>query len=202
MRTQGDDDSASGKNHLPMLKLFDSSLRLGAVPLSIAAIWITVTNQQNNSSYGMLKYNNLSGLKYMVFVSAICAGYALIAAACSWVRYLASKAWIFYISDQIAAYLMVTSVAATMEIYYLAYNGAKEDSWSEACSSYGRFCSKIVILLCLDFEDWLDSWLGVLACKVQVVWRLMSLAAGGQSLVDDYGCYVLYAGMAGLDAVY
>lgn len=58
------DDSASGKNHnLPMLKIFDSSLRLFAVPLSVATIWITVTNQQDNSSYGMLKYYNISGLK-------------------------------------------------------------------------------------------------------------------------------------------
>ncbi|XP_020209095.1 CASP-like protein 2D1 [Cajanus cajan] len=144
------DDTASGKNqHLLMLKLFDSSLRLCAVPLSVATIWITVTNQQDNSSYGMLKYNNLSGLKYMVLVSALCASYALVAAACSWVRYFVSKAWIFFVSDQIVAYLTITSVAAVMEIYYLAYNGAKEDSWSQACSSYGRFCSKVKLVLIL-----------------------------------------------------
>ena len=39
--------------------------------------------------------------RYMVFISALCAGYALVAAACSWVRYLVSKAWIFFISDQV-----------------------------------------------------------------------------------------------------
>lgn len=48
---------------------------------------------------------------------------------------------------QVVAYLMVTSVAATMEIYYLAYNGAKEDSWSQACSSYGKFCSQVKLAL-------------------------------------------------------
>ncbi|RDX77580.1 hypothetical protein CR513_42268 [Mucuna pruriens] len=144
------DDSASEKNyHLPMLRLFDSSLRFCAVPLSVATIWITVTNQQDNISYGMLTYNNLSGLKYMVLVSALCACYALVAAVCSWVRYFVSKAWIFFVSDQIVAYLTITSVAAVMEIYYLAYNGAKEDSWSEACSSYGRFCSKVKLALML-----------------------------------------------------
>ncbi|KAI4334833.1 hypothetical protein L6164_013542 [Bauhinia variegata] len=144
------DESASSNNQLPMLKLVDSSLRLCAVPLSIAAIWVTVTNQQENDTYGMLKYSDLSGLKYLVWISVIGAGYALVAAASSWVRYLVSKAWIFFISDQIVAYLMVTSVAATMEIYYLAYNGDKEISWSEACSSYGRFCSRVKLALILN----------------------------------------------------
>nr|AFK41884.1 unknown [Lotus japonicus] len=148
-------DSPSVKNHLPMLKVFDSSLRLFAVPLSVATIWITVTNNQDNSIYGMLKYSNLLGLKYMVFVSALCAAYALVAAACSWVRYVVSKAWIFFISDQIVAYLLVTSVAASMEIHYLAYNGAKEDSWSEACSIYGRFCSKVKLAFILQMITFL-----------------------------------------------
>ncbi|KAL2336890.1 hypothetical protein Fmac_011336 [Flemingia macrophylla] len=144
------DDSTSGKNHhLPMLRLFDSSLRLCAVPLSVATIWITVTNKQDNSSYGMLKYTSLSGLKYMVLVSALCACYSLVAAACSWVRYLVTKAWIFFVSDQLVAYLTITSVAEVMEIYYLAYNGVKEDSWSQVCSSYGRFCCKVKLALIL-----------------------------------------------------
>ncbi|QCE10379.1 CASP-like protein 2D1 [Vigna unguiculata] len=144
------EDSASGKKHqLPMLKFFDSSLRLCAVPLSVATIWVTVTNQQDNSTYGMLKYYKFSALKYMVLVSALCACYAVVAAACSWVRYYASKAWIFFVSDQIVAYLTITSVAAVTEIYYLAYNGAKEDSWSEACSSYDRFCGKVKLALIL-----------------------------------------------------
>ncbi|KAG5068498.1 hypothetical protein JHK85_000875 [Glycine max] len=132
-----------------MLWFFDSSLRLCAIPLSVATMWITVTNKEDNSSYGMLKYNNLSALKYMVLVSALCACYALLAAACSLVRCFVSKAWIFFVSDQIVAYLAITSVAAVMEMYYLAYNGAKEDSWSEACSSYGSFCSKVKLALIL-----------------------------------------------------
>ncbi|KAK7293371.1 hypothetical protein RJT34_16236 [Clitoria ternatea] len=143
------DDSASQKNHIPMLKLFDTSLRLCVVPLSVATIWVTVTNRQDDSSYGMLKYNNLSGLKYLVLISVLCACYALVAAACSWIRYLVSKAWIFFVSDQMAAYLTITSAAAVMEIYYLVYNGAKEDSWSEGCSSYGRFCTKVKLALIL-----------------------------------------------------
>ncbi|KAK4269809.1 hypothetical protein QN277_022918 [Acacia crassicarpa] len=134
-----------------MLKLFDSSLRLCVVPLSVATIWITVTNEQNNSEYGELKYSSLSGLKYMVCVSAISAIYALLAAVSSWVKRTVSKAWIFFLSDQIIAYVMVTSVAAVMEIYYLAYNGDREVSWSQACESYGRFCSKVKLALVFHF---------------------------------------------------
>ncbi|XP_004494011.1 CASP-like protein 2D1 isoform X2 [Cicer arietinum] len=143
------DETSSIQNHLPMLKLFDSSLRLCAVPLSLATVWITVTNNQDNTSYGTLRYSNFSGLKYMVYVSALCTCYAIVAAACSWVKYVVTKAWIFFISDQIVAYIIITSIAATMEIYYLAYNGAKEDSWSQACSSYGKFCRKVKLALIL-----------------------------------------------------
>ncbi|DAD49586.1 TPA_asm: hypothetical protein HUJ06_032052 [Nelumbo nucifera] len=50
---------------------------------------------------------------------------------------------------RVVAYLMVTSAAAVIEILYLAYNGDKDVSWSEACSSYGRFCSRVKVALVL-----------------------------------------------------
>ncbi|MCF1423286.1 MARVEL-like domain-containing protein [Mangrovimonas sp. AS18] len=46
-----------------MLKLLDCSLRIFAIPLSVATIWLTVTNQQDNTSYGKLEFSNLTGLK-------------------------------------------------------------------------------------------------------------------------------------------
>lgn len=46
-----------------MLKLLDFSLRLSVIPLSVATIWLTVTNKQDNSIYGYLKYSDLTGLK-------------------------------------------------------------------------------------------------------------------------------------------
>ncbi|KAG2689990.1 hypothetical protein I3760_09G166400 [Carya illinoinensis] len=49
----------------------------------------------------------------------------------------------------IVACLIVASGAAVLEILYLAYNGDKEISWSEACSSYGRFCSRMKLALVL-----------------------------------------------------
>lgn len=50
---------------------------------------------------------------------------------------------------QIVAYLMVTSLAAIGEILYLAYNGDQKVTWSEACSSYGKFCSRLKLVLVL-----------------------------------------------------
>lgn len=119
----------------------------------------------------------------MVCISGIGAGYAFIAAVSSWLRFLVTKAWLFFISDQvlisshilvsvfffllcplttmnlwdftifyfwqIVAYLMVTSGAAVLEILYLAYNGDQQVTWSETCSTYGKFCSRIKIAFVL-----------------------------------------------------
>ncbi|KAF5461110.1 hypothetical protein F2P56_020930 [Juglans regia] len=134
---------------LPKLKFLDCSLRVCAIPLSAATIWLTVTNRQDNSSYGKLEFSNIVGLQYMVCISAICACYSFIAAISLWVRGLVAKAWLFFVSDQIVAYLLVTSGAAVLEILYLAYNGDREITWSEACSSYGRFCSRMKLALIL-----------------------------------------------------
>ncbi|KAK2990027.1 hypothetical protein RJ640_004705 [Escallonia rubra] len=131
----------------PTLKLIDCALRLFVIPLSVASIWLTVTNRQDNSIYGKLEFSNLIGLEYMVCISAISAGYALAAAVSSWVKYLATKTWVFFVSDQVMAYLMLTSGAAVTEILYLAHNGDRTVSWSEACSSYGRFCSRLKLIL-------------------------------------------------------
>lgn len=50
---------------------------------------------------------------------------------------------------QVVAYLLVTSGAAVMEILYLAYKGDRIVTWSEACSSYGSFCSRLIVALVL-----------------------------------------------------
>ncbi|XP_050218838.1 CASP-like protein 2D1 [Mercurialis annua] len=133
----------------PLLKLIDSSLRICVIPLSVATIWLTVTNHQDNSSYGNLKYSNLLGLRYMICTSALCGAYAFVAAASTWIKCLVNKVWVFFFSDQIITYLMVTSVAAVYEIIYLAYNGDQRVTWSEACSSYGKFCERMKIALVL-----------------------------------------------------
>ena len=47
--------------------------------------------------------------------------------------------------EQIVAYLMVTSGTAVFKILYLAYNGDREVVWSEALSSYGKFCYRMKV---------------------------------------------------------
>ena len=44
---------------------------------------------------------------------------------------------------------MVTSGAAVLEILYLAYKGDRGVTWSEACASYGKFCSRLNLALAL-----------------------------------------------------
>lgn len=45
---------------------------------------------------------------------------------------------------------MITSVGAVGEMVYLMYNGDRDVSWSEACTSYGRFCNKLKLILGLN----------------------------------------------------
>ncbi|XP_021906035.1 CASP-like protein 2D1 isoform X1 [Carica papaya] len=150
MRRDLEQSEANSTHHKPpSLKLLDSSLRLCVIPLSAATIWVTVTNQQDNSSYGRLEYTNLMGLKYMILISAVTGCYALLAAISSWIKCLVTKAWLFFVSDQIIAYLLVTSGSAVLEILDLTYNGDREITWSEACSSFGNFCHKIKVAVIL-----------------------------------------------------
>lgn len=72
MRGNVSDNSSSSINRFPMLKLVDCFLRISAIPLSIAAIWLTVTNQEDNSDYGKLKFSNLTGLKYDLYFQSFC----------------------------------------------------------------------------------------------------------------------------------
>ncbi|XP_026392628.1 CASP-like protein 2D1 [Papaver somniferum] len=141
--------TSSTENNHHYLKHLDFFLRLSVIPFSVASIWVTATTKQDNSTYGNLEFNNIIGLKYLICINAISASYALVAIICSWFKFLLTKAWIFFISDQIVAYLVVTSGSSVIEILYLAYNGDKEVSWSEACSSYGKFCSRVKVALIL-----------------------------------------------------
>ncbi|KAL5731248.1 hypothetical protein ACHQM5_003996 [Ranunculus cassubicifolius] len=140
----------NASENLPTLKCLDSFLRLSVIPLSAASIWLTVSNNQDNSTYGKLEFSNFIGLKYMICINAISAAYALVALVSSWLKCLLTKAWVFFLSDQVIAYSMVTSAAAVLEILDLAYNGAQAVSWSEACNSYGKFCSRLKVALILQ----------------------------------------------------
>ncbi|KAL0311010.1 UNVERIFIED_CONTAM: CASP-like protein 2D1 [Sesamum angustifolium] len=76
-------------------------VKLLLIPFNLASIWIAVNNRQNNIDYGELEFADFIGLKYMVCVCAVSAGYALFAAVSSWLRCLVTKAWIFFVADQV-----------------------------------------------------------------------------------------------------
>lgn len=132
------------------LKILDFSLRFIVIPFNVASIWITITNHQDNIIYGNLEFNNFLVLKYMVCINAVSAGYALFGAVSSWITCLVAKAWLFFVTDQVLAYLMVTSMAAVVELLDLAYRGDRVVSWSEACDTYGKFCTKLRLALGLQ----------------------------------------------------
>ncbi|XP_074310908.1 CASP-like protein 2D1 [Silene latifolia] len=151
MSNPNENHNHNSKNSIPRLKIIDFSLRITVIPLTIASLCLTVTNNEDNPDYGSIHFFNFLGLKYMVCIAALAAGYALIAAISTWISCLVNKVWIFFISDQVMAYLMVTSGAAGAEMWYLAYKGDVQVSWSEACTAYGMFCNKLKLAFILHF---------------------------------------------------
>ncbi|XP_068655483.1 CASP-like protein 2D1 [Aristolochia californica] len=147
MRNATETEPSSPNHHLT-LRFLDSSLRLSTIPLTVSSIWVMVTNKEFNDVYGDLDYKSLSGFKYLVAMNGICAGYALLAIVFSWLRGRISD-WVFFISDQVLAYLLVTSTSAVIELLFLFQRGDRDVSWSEACSTYRKYCGRVKVSLIL-----------------------------------------------------
>ncbi|XP_042422573.1 CASP-like protein 2D1 isoform X2 [Zingiber officinale] len=133
---------SASSNHHNSLRFLELSLRLVATPLCAASLWLTVVNKQTSDSYGNVAFNNLSGL----------------------------RDWILLIVDQLVAYLMVTSGSAAAEVLYLAREGDRKASWSEACSYFGRFCDRIKGSLALH----LAALLSFIALALVSAYRVFS----------------------------
>jgi hypothetical protein len=71
----------------------------------VAAIMVAENNYYLEDLKGFILQFDFC--RYMVYVSALCAGYAIVAAVCSWIRYLVTKAWIFFISDQVRLLFLI-----------------------------------------------------------------------------------------------
>uniref|UniRef100_A0A1D1Z9Q8 CASP-like protein n=1 Tax=Anthurium amnicola TaxID=1678845 RepID=A0A1D1Z9Q8_9ARAE len=132
------------------LVFLDFFFRLFAMPLCVASLWLMASNRQVVDTYGKMEYRDLTGLKYLVWVNALSVGYVIFAVVSSCFRWL-TNAWVFFVSDQVIAYLLVTSGSAVAEVLYLAYNGDRDVSWSEACDYYGKFCGKAKLSLIFHF---------------------------------------------------
>ncbi|XP_008808432.1 CASP-like protein 2D1 [Phoenix dactylifera] len=150
MRNGADTTLSSSNDHHQLLRFLDFFLRLSVIPLSVASLWVMASNKQTNDAYGKVEFSNLSGLRYLVGINAISTGYAIASVLLLCLRCFNSD-WYLFISDQVMAYLMVTSGSAVAEVLYLAHEGDRKVSWSEVCSYYGMFCSKIKVSLALHF---------------------------------------------------
>ncbi|CAD5176640.1 CASP-like protein 2D1 [Musa acuminata AAA Group] len=147
MGDQAESTLISSNNH-QVFRVVGLSLRLAAIPLCAASLWVMATNKQANESYGKVEFSDLPGLRYMVCISAISLGYSVVSILFACLGCV-NNDWFFFISDQVVAYLMVTSGSAVAEVLYLAREGDRKASWSEACSYYGRFCDRTKVSLAL-----------------------------------------------------
>ncbi|MQM10562.1 hypothetical protein Taro_043458 [Colocasia esculenta] len=132
------------------LKFLDISLRFCVIPFSVASLWLMASNKQVTDAYGRLDYRDLTGMKYLVWVHAISAGYAVFTLVSSSLRWV-TNAWVSFVLDQVVAYLLVTSGSAVAEVLYLAYKGDRSVSWSKACDYFGEFCDRAKVSLILHF---------------------------------------------------
>ncbi|WOK99722.1 hypothetical protein Cni_G08434 [Canna indica] len=145
MRSEAESTLTSSSHH-QIFRLLELSLRLAVIPLCAASLWVMVINKQTTDSYGKVEFSNLPGLKYLVCTNAISLGYAVLSILFARFGCFNSD-WLLFVLDQFVAYLMVTSGSAVAEVLYLAHEGEKNASWSEACSYYGRFCGRTKVSL-------------------------------------------------------
>ncbi|KAL5215688.1 hypothetical protein ABZP36_007089 [Zizania latifolia] len=91
--------------------------------------------------------------RYLVYANGLCAAYSLVSAFYIAVPRPAtlSRSWIVFLLDQVFTYLILAAGAASAELLYLAYNGDKEVTWSEACGVFGSFCRQARTSVAITF---------------------------------------------------
>lgn len=86
----------------------------------------------------------VSYCRYLVHANGICAGYSLLSAIIVAMPRppTISRAWTFFLLDQVLTYTILAAGAVSTEVLYLAYKGDVAITWSRACGSFGGFCHK------------------------------------------------------------
>ncbi len=62
-----------------------------------------------------------------------------------------SRAWTFFLLDQVLTYIILAAGAVSSEVVYLAYNGDDAVTWSDACGTFGSFCRKTAAAISVTF---------------------------------------------------
>ncbi|GFY97657.1 uncharacterized protein family [Actinidia rufa] len=134
------------------MRTAETLLRLVPMGLCIASLVVMLKNSQTND-FGSLSYSNLGAFRYLVHANGICAGYSLLSAVVAAVPRPSTKsrAWTFFLLDQILTYIILAAGAISTEVMYLAYKGDEAVTWSEACRSYGSFCRQAAAAIAVTF---------------------------------------------------
>ncbi|VAH31237.1 unnamed protein product [Triticum turgidum subsp. durum] len=117
----------------------ETLLRAAPLGLCVAAMAVMLRDTQTN--------------EYLVYANGLCAAYSLVSAFYTAVPRPAtlSRSWIVFLLDQVFTYLILAAGAASAELLYLAYNGDKEVTWSEACGVFGGFCRQARTSVAITF---------------------------------------------------
>ncbi|KAL2483507.1 CASP-like protein 2A1 [Forsythia ovata] len=134
------------------LRTAETLLRLLPVALCVVALVIMLKDSQTND-FGSLSYSDLGAFRYLVHASGICAGYSLLSAVIAALPRPStmSRAWTFFLLDQLLTYLILVAGAISTEVVYLAYKGDASITWSQTCGSFGGFCRKATASIAITF---------------------------------------------------
>ncbi|KAL7103830.1 hypothetical protein ACP275_08G203900 [Erythranthe tilingii] len=134
------------------MRTVETLLRVFPMALCVAALVIMLKDSQTNE-YGSLSYSDIGAFRYLVHASGVCAGYSLLSAVFAAVPRPStiSRAWAFFLLDQLLTYVILAAAAISTEVVYLAYKGDASITWSRTCGSFGGFCRKATASVVITF---------------------------------------------------
>ncbi|KAK6132518.1 hypothetical protein DH2020_033727 [Rehmannia glutinosa] len=157
----------------PTMRTAETLLRILPMALCVVALVIMLKDSQTNE-YGSLSYSDLGAFRYLVHASGVCAGYSLLSAVVAAVPRPStmSRAWAFFLLDQLLTYIILAAGAISTEVVYLAYKGDASITWSQTCGSFGGFCRKATASIAITF--------------------IVTLCYAGLSLISSYRLFSKY----------
>ncbi|KAL8505631.1 hypothetical protein ACS0TY_016751 [Phlomoides rotata] len=155
------------------MRTAETLLRVLPMALCVVALVIMLKDSQSND-YGSLSYSDLGAFRYLVHASGVCAGYSLLSAVVAAMPRPStiSRAWAFFILDQLLTYIILAAAAISTEVVYLAYKGNTATTWSETCGSFSGFCRKATASIAITF--------------------VVTLCYAGLSLISSYRLFSKY----------
>ncbi|CAA0816361.1 CASP-like protein 2A1 [Striga hermonthica] len=155
------------------MRMAETLLRILPIALCVAALVIMLKDSETND-YGSLSYSDIGAFRYLVHASGVCAGYSLLSAVVAAVPRPSSmsRAWAFFLLDQLLTYVILAAGAISTEVVYLAYKGDTSITWSQTCGSFGGFCRKATASIAITF--------------------VVTLCYAGLSLISSYRLFSKY----------